>query len=115
MGIEKHPRIHFPQHRVFVRSRVCIVPGCKAGKIQACHVRAGYPEGTPSWAMGGVGKKPHDGFCWPGCDDHHSMQHALGEQSFERKYKVNLLGTALGLAKISPVMDVREFVRELRA
>ncbi len=114
MGIEKHPQIYFPRHRTFVRGRVCIVPGCQADGIQCCHVRLGHPEGTPGWAMGGTSKKPHDGFTYPGCVDHHREQGDIGERSFELKYGVSLLGTAVALARISPVMEVREFVRELQ-
>lgn len=106
-------RIVFPRHQKFIRSLECIVPGCP-NKTQFCHVRRGLPAGTPSWARGGTGMKPHDAFGYPGCEDHHIHdQHRIGERSFELKHGVDLLGTALDLARRSPCPEVREFARGL--
>lgn len=112
------PQTSFPRHRKYVRGFVCIVPGCHTETsdrtIECCHVRKGLPAGTPSWARGGASMKPHDAFCFSGCQGHHAEQHRIGEASFERKYGVALLKEALALARQSTVSEVREFARNLQ-
>lgn len=106
------PRTDYPKHRKFVRSRVCIVPGCSmAAPIEAAHVRKGLPAETPSWARGGTSYKPMDAFCFPACHSHHHQQHSVGEETFARMHGVNLLKEALDLARNSPVPEIREFLR----
>lgn len=109
------PQTVFQKHRRFVRGRVCIVPGCE-GKPQFCHVRAGLPANTPSYARPGTSKLPHDAFGFPACFDHHIRdQHQNGERAFELKHGVNLLKEALDLARNSPCEEVRRFVRTILA
>lgn len=81
-------------HCSFVRSHQCIVPGCTGRPIEVMHVRRGSDAG--------MGRKPSDFYTVSGCKDHHAEQHLIGEQSFERKYGVNLLGLAGEFAKASP-------------
>lgn len=108
------PKCEWPKHRKFVRGRQCIVPGCHSGDpIEAAHVRKGLPANTPSWARGGVGRKPCDAFTFPACSHHHRRQHELGEPEFERQFGVSLLKEALDLARNSPVPEVRQFAREV--
>jgi hypothetical protein len=107
------PQCAYPRHRKYVRGRVCIVPGCLGGPIEAAHVRAGLPAGTPSWARGGTGKKPHDAFTFPACSFHHRSQHVSGEISFARTHGVSLLKEALELARNSPCPEVRAFAFEV--
>ena len=93
------------RHRKFIRSFLCTVLDdfdC-GGRIECAHVRKGLPSGERA----GIAGKPHDAFTLPLCQTHHREQHRIGEQSFERKYKVNLLQTALGLARISPCPIVK--------
>ena len=107
------PRCEWPRHRKFVRSRVCIVPGCLDGPIECCHVRAGLPASVPSYARGGIGKKPSDAFTFPGCQAHHAESHRIGEHTFAKKYGINPLKEALDLARNSPCPEVRRFAREI--
>ena len=97
----------FPQHRRFVRKRVCAVYGASSEpcsfRSECAHVRAGLPEGEQA----GVSQKPHDAFTVPLCSYHHREQHRIGEPAFERKYGVRLLNTALALARISPCEAVK--------
>lgn len=107
------PRTDYPRHRAYVRRHVCIVPGCD-GVPQFCHIRAGLPANTPSWARPGPGRKSYDAFGFPACPQHHPFdQHQHGEREFERRYGVNLLKEALDLARTSPVDEVRAFVKGL--
>lgn len=106
------PRTDYPKHRAFVRRHVCIVPDCIGGPIEAAHVRKGLPGNTPSWARGGTSYKPIDAFCFSACHHHHAEQHSIGEETFARKYGVNLLKEALDLARNSPCEEVREFLKE---
>lgn len=108
------PRTDYPKHRAFVRRHVCIVPDCCAMTVECCHVRKGLPGNTPSWARPGKDMKPHDAFCYSGCPTHHAEQHRIGEETFARKYGVNLLKEALDLARNSPCDEVRQFVREYK-
>jgi hypothetical protein len=101
------------RHRKFVRTgkfAVCIVPGCEVRPLEFCHVRAGLPEGEQA----GISTKPHDAFAVGMCSAHHREQHAIGEKSFEKKYGVKLLETALALSRISPDQDIQRKAREIR-
>ena len=94
-----------PAHCNFVRSHECIVPGCAARPIEVMHIRNGSDAG--------MGRKPSDWFTVSGCADHHSEQHALGEQSFAALHKIDLGGLAAEFAKASPkAPDIRQAKRE---
>lgn len=81
-------------HRVWVRKHHCSVPGCPALPTESAHVRRGTD--------GGTGLKPSDRWVVSLCAMHHREQHALGEQSFEAKYELDLVGTAEEFARRSP-------------
>jgi len=112
LGVRQVETKESPRHRKFVRSFVCIAQGGNAphlesvncgGPIEFCHVRAGLPEGEQA----GISRKPHDAFAVPMCAEHHRIQHAIGEASFEQRYGVRLLDTALKLARVSPCPIVK--------
>ena len=109
--IRHKPRIKkaFASHRRFLRDHVCIVPDCTNTFIQVCHIRSNLPEGEQA----GTGQKPHDAWTFPACLPHHQEQHELGEQSFEKKYGIDLLKTAFEFAFASPVMEVRQHARKV--
>lgn len=92
------PQIRCPSHLAWVRGHVCALDAKNRrdclGKIQAAHVRIGTD--------GGMGVKPSDSFAIPLCDHHHAEQHAIGEQSFERKYGISMLKIANDLWRQSP-------------
>lgn len=111
MGVRVVERKESAQHRRFVRSHVCIVNDEWCDKIIQCaHVRRGLPAGEQA----GMSEKPHDCFTVPMCSGHHARQHRVGEESFEKMYGVNLLGTALSLAAASPDPAIREKAKEIQ-
>jgi len=107
--IKEVDRKVYERHRQWVRGHGCIVPDCMETKMQFCHVRRGLPNGHQA----GMNQKPHDAFGFPACAEHHSQQHSMGELSFESHYGVDLLQTALGYAKQSPVQEIRELSKKL--
>jgi hypothetical protein len=84
----------FPSHCAWVRGFGCSVPGCEEVPIEAAHVRVG--------TGGGMGHKPHDKWVISLCRDHHSQQHRIGEQSFERAHGINMKQLAEKFAALSP-------------
>lgn len=95
-------------HCNFVRSHECIVPGCTRRPIEVMHVRNGSDAG--------LGRKPSDFFTVSGCgglEGHHAEQHRIGEQSFAKKYGIDLLALAAEFASASPkAADIRNEKRE---
>lgn len=52
-----------------------------------------------------MGRKPSDFFTVSGCggpEGHHGEQHRIGEQSFERRYGIDLLALAAEFCAASP-------------
>lgn len=74
-----------PAHRAWVRGHACCVPGCSAMPIECAHVRRANNSGT--------GFKPSDAFTVSLCRDHHQESHR-GDQTFERKYGLDLMALA---------------------
>lgn len=96
-NIQRAPQREWPRHRKFVRSLecVCAAPGRKcAARIECCHLRLGTH--TP------MSVRPHDWFTFPACAEHHAQAHRVGEETFQRAYKIDLRAIALGLARQSP-------------
>jgi hypothetical protein len=62
--------------------------------IEVAHVRIG--------SGAGIGQKPDDWHTVSLCRDCHAEQHRLGEQSFAKKYGVNLAEMATQFAAASP-------------
>ena len=90
-------------HCNFVRSHECVVPGCTNRPIEVAHVRKG--------SGAGIGQKPDDwrtvSMCG-GVEGHHSEQHRIGEDSFEKKYQVDLAALANEFAAASPkALEIR--------
>lgn len=90
-------------HLQFIRGHACIVPGCPARFIRACHVRYGLPADEPQSEHGGTGKRPGDHWTYPACDEHHRQEHQ-GVQSFQRKYGLDLAKAAQEYAAASPAL-----------
>jgi hypothetical protein len=78
-------KLRSPAHRAWVRSHYCCVPDCGSNNIDCAHVRRAANCGT--------GMKPSDAYCVSLCRDHHMESHA-GEQTFERKYGLDLMALA---------------------
>ena len=110
LGVRQVEKRDWPQHRKFVRGCMCLVRDCHSDKIECAHVRHGLQDGE----QGGVGLKPHDMWAVPLCHDHHAEAHRIGHKSFERKYRLDLRGSAIGLAKRSPCVAIRDKVRSIQ-
>jgi hypothetical protein len=98
MAIKEDAPIRCQSHLQWVRGFSCVCveidpTGCE-GKIQACHVRRGTD--------GGIGSKPGDNWTFPACAGHHALQHNIGEQSFEQRFKLKLKEIASRLWRLSP-------------
>lgn len=87
-------RLRSPAHRQWVRGHYCSVPGCQLMPIECAHVRRG--------GSGGVGFKTSDGLCLSLCREHHSEQHRIGEQSFEKRHGFKMLAKAEEFYRASP-------------
>jgi len=92
------PERAFPKHQQYIRSKACVVPGCASRNIICAHVRSGLPKGEQA----GTGQKPHDTFTVPLCRSHHDEQHSLGEITFQKQHKIDLLKLSLLYASGSP-------------
>lgn len=86
-----------PSHRQWVRGHACAV--CGEHPVEAAHCRKGIPDHE---GPGGVGLKPHDKWVIPLCPAHHKIQHDMGEESFERSFRINMKSIAKQLWKQSP-------------
>jgi hypothetical protein len=88
-------------HLQWIRGFTCIVPHCDTGaKVQAHHVRKGIPVEAE---RGGTGMTPHDKWTVPICAIHHEQAHH-GQDSFERKYGLDLIAKATEFAAASPAL-----------
>lgn len=98
MDLREETRVRSPRHLRFVRLHECAAGRqCGlgfAGPIEAAHVRLGTD--------GGTGIKPGDNWAIPLCPYHHRQQHAMGENTFEREYKIDMKKTAADLWARSP-------------
>lgn len=83
-----------PAHRSWVRSHGCCVPGCDNRPIECAHVRRGTD--------GGTSLKPSDRWCISLCNSHHSLQHAVGEITFERTFNLDMREMAEEFFRKSP-------------
>lgn len=114
-GIERAPQREWPRHRKFIRSLECAVPACECHIgaqaiweakpwelwiVECCHVRTGTD--------GGAGMKPSDWWTIPLCAGRHQEQHRIGEPAFEAAHKLDMKAIALGLARQSPDLAMRE-------
>ena len=75
-------------YQVWVRQQPCVLASANhycLGPIQSCHVRA---RGTGA---------PDRGNCYPCCLGGHSLQHAIGLRSFEKRFGLDLAAVAAAL------------------
>lgn len=86
MLLPKPERIRSPAHLAWVRCQPCAVLGCGARTCDPAHVRRG--------TGGGTSLKPGDQWVIPLCHPHHMEQHSIGEQSFERRYGLDMKAEA---------------------
>lgn len=88
-------------HCNFVREHECCVPGCGNLPIEVAHTRRG--------SDGGIGRKPSDWNVLSLCRDHHSEQHRIGEDSFEKRHGIDMRKLADAFALASPrAIQIRE-------
>ena len=81
------------EHLEFVRAlEVCMACG-RRGRCQAMHIR--------NKTDGGVGLKPSDKFCVPGCLECHARQHRCGEITFWGEKGIDPLDAASRLWTVS--------------
>lgn len=90
--LRSKPKLRSPAHRKWVREHACCACGRVMG-IECAHVRRA--------ANSGKGMKPSDAYCVSLCREHHSESHR-GEQSFERKYRLDLMALAQEFYRRSP-------------
>lgn len=82
-----------PAHRKWVRGHACSACGSQSG-IECAHVRTGTD--------GGTGIKPSDQWCISLCGVCHRKQHEIGEESFEKAWRINMKALAEEFYKASP-------------
>lgn len=100
MGVrETEPEV-FNQHRRFVRSYGCSVPGCHRVDIEVAHLRTA--------ANSGKGNKPPDSFSIGLCREHHATAHRIGHDTFAREHHIDLWQIAAALVRRSPDIKMRE-------
>lgn len=97
-GIERAPRRVFPTHRNFVRKHSCCVPGCDGAPIEFAHVH--------SRGAGG-----HDASGVSLCLAHHREQHTIGIETFQAKYRIDLMKIASEFARATPDRAMREAMK----
>jgi hypothetical protein len=102
--IKRGPRREWLKHQRWVRGFECSVPGCLCRDIEFAHARLGAQ-------FGGTSVRPPDWYGLPLCVAHHAEQHR-GEESFQLRYRIDMVGIALDLARQSPDMAMREEMRE---
>ena len=83
-----------PAHRAWVRRHHCSVLKCNRRPIECAHIRGGTD--------GGIALKPSDRWVISLCSFHHAEQHLIGEQEFERRYHLDLVGLAEEFCSRSP-------------
>lgn len=99
-GIQRAPKREWPRHRRFVRSRICCVPNCDIGAvIDFAHVKTRGAGG-------------HDCYGVSLCRIHHAEQHAIGVDTFQRKYGIDLWALAAEFTRLSPDQAMKESLRE---
>jgi hypothetical protein len=98
MGVRAKPWWRSHSYGQWIRGFRCLVEGkldpC-SGPVEAAHVRKGTD--------GAGGEKPSDWWQVPLCVGHHEhTQHIQGEETFERKYGVNMKAEAIRLWSMWP-------------
>jgi len=99
MGLRMPVQKIWPRHRRWVKSHGCCVPDCYAQRIDFAHLR--------SAANAGKNQTPHDRFGVSLCRTHHTEQHVIGVDAFDKKYGTDLWGLAAEFAHWSPDWEMR--------
>jgi hypothetical protein len=99
LGIERGPRRDFPVHRAFVKRHACCVPGCKNTDIDPAHVKTRGAGGSDAQIVSL-------------CREHHSEQHDIGIDTFQAKYKIDLVAIAAEFARRTTDRALRESLKE---
>ena len=68
-----------------------------------------------SSATAGMSQKPHDVFGVSLCRKHHTEQHSLGVDAFDRNYGTDLWALAAEFARRSPDADMRASLKLVQA
>ncbi len=79
---------------VWIKSLVCVVPGCYRTPCDPAHVRGSK--------QGGTALKPGDQWTIPLCRSHHREQHQIGEPAFGRRYRFDMVKVCRQLQQWSP-------------
>lgn len=108
-GILRGPKLVWPRHDAFIRRHTCIVTLSKLhddcrGPICSCHYRTAANSGTAI--------KPASWWTWPGCDRHHTEQHTIGQDAFEKKYGLDLSELCREFARLSTDQAMKDAMRE---
>jgi len=87
---QREPRRRDPAYLAWVRRQPCVICGTRR-KVEAAHVRAGYPDA--GWAPTGMMQKPDDARCVPLCADHHregpDAQHRMSERAWWNNHGID--------------------------
>lgn len=95
MNVRESERIELPGHLRYIRlCRCCVEDAFCDGRIEAAHVRIG--------SDGGTGLKPSDCYAVPLCQEHHRLQHKIGERRFWGMRKMDPHLVAESYWKLSP-------------
>jgi len=80
---QRQPRERDPGYLAWLRRQPCVICGTRR-KVEAAHVRAGYPDA--GWAPTGMMQKPDDRRSVPLCSAHHregpDAQHRASERAW---------------------------------
>lgn len=80
---QRAPRQRDPAYLAWLRRQPCVICGTRR-KVEAAHVRAGYPDA--GWAPTGMMQKPDDRRSVPLCSAHHregpDAQHRASERAW---------------------------------
>ena len=87
-------RLRSPGHLAWVRKCCCAVSQCYNLPVEAAHWRLG--------AHAGVSQKPDDDRAIPLCGEHHKEAHRIGEETFAKKYKLDIAAILAELRRYSP-------------
>jgi hypothetical protein len=99
LGLRVPPQRVWPKHRRWVKSHGCCVPDCNAAIVDFAHLR--------SASKAGKSQTPHDAFGVSLCRTHHIEQHSLGEETFGRRFGIDLRALAAEFVRRSPDFAMR--------
>jgi hypothetical protein len=98
-GIERAPKREWHRHRNWLRGFACVVTDCESQRQEVSHIRTAANAGT--------GIKPHDSSAVPMCCNHHAEYHRIGHDSFEARYRLDLVKLANEFTQRSPDVEMK--------